>query len=307
MHYYIIGAGGTGGSIGGFLSAAGKDVTFVVREPHLSRLKEKGLILHSDLKGNLHQFPIHAIAAGEKNRNADVVFVCVKSYHLDDIIPIIKEVAKSNALVIPILNPFGASARLAKALPDCRVMEGRIYINAFKDPDGDIHQQGKVFKVVFGPVNGAIDPAMRLVASDLQTAGIHGKVTADIQKEAFRKFSYISPYAATGAFFRAKASEIQSDPKMREFFIALSKEVIALGNALEIPVDSDQLDHNILTLEHMHPEATASLQKDMEAGKESEIDGLIVEVIRLGAEKGLSLPNYKKVAMALGVPPDQAG
>lgn len=301
MRYFIIGAGGTGGSIGGFLSAAGKDVTFVAREPHFTRLKKEGLILHSDLKGKQKLFPVQVCKTGELHHCGDVIFVCVKSYNLDEIIPLIAETAAENALVIPILNPFGASNRLANALPNLKIMEGRIYINAYKDQEGIIHQQGKSFRIVFGPLSGAIDEAMHQVERDLVAAGIHCNATLDIQREAFRKFSYISPYAATGAFFHAKAGDIIKTPEMLNLFIDLSKEIIAVGHALDIPIDVDQLKHNIETLKHMHPDATASMQKDMEAGRESEIDGLIGEVLRLGEEKGIAMPSYKKVGKALGV------
>lgn len=43
MKYVVIGAGGTGGSIGGFLSKAGKDVTLIARGAHLAAIHEKGL------------------------------------------------------------------------------------------------------------------------------------------------------------------------------------------------------------------------------------------------------------------------
>ncbi len=302
MRYYIIGAGGTGGAIGGFLSTAGKDVTFVVRKPHLDRLRKEGLSFQSDLKGPFRVSPLQATTASGKTQDGDVVFVSVKSYDLDSAIPIIENIAKDDALVIPVLNPLGAREKLAAALPHLRVMEGRIYINAFKDEAGIIHQQGKIFKVIFGPIGSAVTPDMEEVAADLVAAGIKGTATADIQREAFRKFAYISPYAATGAYYRATAKEIQDSPEMRDLFTALSEELIALGHALKIPIDEDQLQRNIQTLEHSHPDSTASLQKDLDANKRSEVDGLIGEVLRLGKENGVSLPNYQSVALALGLP-----
>lgn len=50
--YLIVGTGGVGGSIAGFLALAGKDVTCIARGKHLEAIREKGLHLRSDLKGN---------------------------------------------------------------------------------------------------------------------------------------------------------------------------------------------------------------------------------------------------------------
>ncbi len=43
LKYVIIGSGGTGGALGGYLSKAGKDVTFIARGAHLKAMQEKGL------------------------------------------------------------------------------------------------------------------------------------------------------------------------------------------------------------------------------------------------------------------------
>lgn len=51
MKYLIAGTGGVGGSIAGFLSLAGKDVTCIARGAHLQAIQTNGLKLKSDLKG----------------------------------------------------------------------------------------------------------------------------------------------------------------------------------------------------------------------------------------------------------------
>lgn len=41
MKYLILGTGGTGASIGAFLAAEGKDVTFMARGAHLEAMRKK--------------------------------------------------------------------------------------------------------------------------------------------------------------------------------------------------------------------------------------------------------------------------
>ncbi|AHM56090.1 hypothetical protein EAL2_c07900 [Peptoclostridium acidaminophilum DSM 3953] len=53
MKYLVIGAGGTGASIGGFLAYKGKDVTFIARGEHLKALRQNGLLLHSGRIGEV--------------------------------------------------------------------------------------------------------------------------------------------------------------------------------------------------------------------------------------------------------------
>ena len=48
--YLIIGTGGVGGSIAGFLALNGEDVTCIARGSHLEAIRKYGLHLKSDLK-----------------------------------------------------------------------------------------------------------------------------------------------------------------------------------------------------------------------------------------------------------------
>ena len=45
MNYLVIGAGGTGGAIGGYLSRAGKEVTLIARGAHLEAMQKRACIL----------------------------------------------------------------------------------------------------------------------------------------------------------------------------------------------------------------------------------------------------------------------
>ena len=91
--YLIVGTGGVGGSIAGFLSLAGEDVTCIARGEHLKAIREKGLILKSDLKGE-HRLPVKAFTAEEYTDKADVIFVCVKGYSIDSIKEVLEKAAK---------------------------------------------------------------------------------------------------------------------------------------------------------------------------------------------------------------------
>ena len=125
MKYLIAGTGGVGGSIAAFLSLAGKDVTCIARGEHLTAIREHGLRLHSDLKGE-HTLPVKAYTAEEYNGSADVIFVCVKGYSVDSITDLIKRVSHKDTIVIPILNVYGTGPRIQRLVPGVTVLDGCI-------------------------------------------------------------------------------------------------------------------------------------------------------------------------------------
>ena len=48
------------------------------------------------------------------------------------------------------------------------------------------------------------------------------------------------------------------------------------------------------------PDSSASMYKDLKRGGESEIDGLLFQVVRLARQYGVSVPNYLMIAEKYG-------
>ena len=115
MKYLIIGAGGTGGPLGFYLTKAGKDVTLIARGAHLKALNEHGLTMDRLWNGTTENIPVKAVDMEYYDEQPDVILVCVKGYSLDDTVPFIRKVMKKNTIVIPILNIYGTGGRLAEA------------------------------------------------------------------------------------------------------------------------------------------------------------------------------------------------
>ena len=155
MNYLIIGTGGVGGCIAGFLALAGKDVTCIARGKHLEAIRRQGLHLKSDLKGE-HFLPVKACTAEEYQGKADVILVCVKGYSIDSFRPVLERAATPDTLVIPILNVYGTGPRIQKLVPEVTVLDGCIYIVGFVSGTGEITQMGKIFRLVYGVHRGTV-------------------------------------------------------------------------------------------------------------------------------------------------------
>lgn len=87
--------------------------------------------------------------------------------------------------------------------------------------------------------------------------------------------------------------------KPENFFKTMIKEIAALAEAMGVPFQKDMAEVNLKILSNLAPEATTSMQRDIMAGKQSEIDGLVYEVVRMGEEYHVPVPAYEKVAEKL--------
>ena len=276
MKYLIAGTGGVGGSIAGFLSLAGKDVTCIARGAHLQAIQKDGLKLKSDLKGE-HTLVIPTMNAEEFNGKADVIFVCVKGYSVDSITELIKRASHEKTVVIPILNVYGTGPRIQRLVPGVTVLDGCIYIGAHKGTQ--------------------VAPGiMEAIQKDLQESGIKAEISPDINRDTFVKWSFISAMAVTGAYYDVPMGEVQKPGKVRDTFIGLSTESAALGRKLGVEFPEDPVSYNLKVIDKLDPDSTASMQKDLARGHESEIQGLLFDMIAAAEEQGIDIPTYRMVA-----------
>lgn len=298
MKYLIIGSGGTGGSIGGFLAMHGHDVTFISRGANLAAFNEKGLELKSGIKGNQLIKTINFVSEEAYQDKADVIFVCVKGYSVASIIEVIKNASHKDTLVIPIMNGYNMGRLISKEINTGHVIEGCIYISAFIESPGTIVQLGQLFKLVFGQKkNQSISKTLlEHVERDLSESGIVSLRSDNIERDTFKKFSFISAYAACGAYYDISAGEMQSQGNYRESFIVLCQEIEAIGKALGLELDVDIVETNLEILHSLTADTTASMQKDMKAGKAFEMDALVFESLRMAERLGVEAPHYKKIA-----------
>ena len=305
LKYLIAGTGGVGGSIAAFLALAGKDVTCIARGEHLAAIRENGLQLHSDLKGEYALIvPAYtaeeytALVSTSADYKADVIFVCVKGYSVDSITELIKSAAHEHTVVIPILNVYGTGPRIQRLVPGVTVLDGCIYIVGFVSGRGEITQMGKIFRLVYGAHRSTIvsRETLEAVQRDLQESGIKADISDDIDRDTFVKWSFISAMAVTGAYYDVPMGEVQKPGEVRNTFIGLSQESAALGRKLGIAFKEDIVEYNLKVIDKLAPESTASMQKDMAKGHQSEVQGLLFDMITAAEEQGIEVPTYRMVA-----------
>ena len=313
MKYIIIGAGGTGGILGFYMTKAGKDVTLIARNAHLEAMKKQGLSVQKMWTNETETIPVSAESMESyeaKGEKADVILVCVKKYSLDSCIPFIQNISHENTIVVPVLNVYGTGAYLQEKLPKVLVTDGCIYVSANIKQAGVLLQHGEILRVFFGvrekedlkKLNGQLDgeyKAERLlkkIAQDFKDSGIDGVLSDNIKRDALTKFSYVSPIGTAGLYLHAVAGDFQREGEARELFKTLIREIVTLANAMGITFEEDLVERNLKILSNLPEEATTSMQRDVMEGKQSEIDGLVYEVVRMAEKYGAEVPAYRRAA-----------
>ena len=301
MKFLVIGTGGTGGCIGGYLARQGEDVTFIARGKHLEKMKKDGLQVYSVRIGDFNINPVKACTMEEYSEVPDVVFVCVKYYSLQETLGFLKDIVDEHTIVIPILNVYGTGGKMQKEL-SCTVTDGCVYIFSMIEAPGVIRQGAPIFKMYFGfrkdqAFTKEQEELLKDVEEKLNQAGVEAYYTTHIEKDALQKFACVSPMGTAGMYYGAVAGDLMKEGEMRETFLGLSREVEAVGKALGLHYDTslEVISDNVL--KGLTMTATTSMQRDVMAGGLSEVDGLVHEMVRLGHELGVPVPNYEKISL----------
>lgn len=307
MKYLIIGTGGVGGCLAGFLAQAGREVTCIARGEHKQALKEHGLTLISDLKGTEVTSAVEVYDTEEyislcqtlsDEQKPDAIIVAVKGYSLESIAEVIRTASTAKTLILPILNVYGTGPRLKELIgeTEATILDGCIYIVGFRKEPGVIRQAGRVMKVVMGTIGNAPLPDSALVLSrDMEASGIKVVVSTDIRLDTFMKWGFISAMSATGSFHNCPMGPIQSPGPERDTLTALLRESYSIGQALGLNLPDDYVARNVDIIDHCTPDTTSSMQKDMAAQHQSEIDGQIFSMARLGHRLGVATPCYDEI------------
>lgn len=312
MKILIIGTGGTGGCIGGYLARQGEDVTFIARGKHLETIKDKGLRVKSARTGDFTVYPVKACIMEDYREVPDIVFVCVKYHSLGEAICFLERAADTHTIVIPILNVYGTGGKMQPRLK-CRVLDGCVYIFSMIEAPGVICQPTEIFRLYFGlrktetgfgkteDGNLACDSEQMEarfceIEAMLNKAGIEAHYSENIERDALQKFSFVSPIGAAGLYYSGSAGDFMEAGEKREMFLNLVREVERVGTAMGLEFETDLSENADRILQGLTPGATTSMQRDVIGGGKSEVDGLVHEMVRLGDRYGVDVPSYRLIS-----------
>jgi 2-dehydropantoate 2-reductase len=88
-------------------------------------------------------------------------------------------------------------------------------------------------------------------------------------------------------------------PETREVLVALLREVEAVGRAHGVDLERAVVDQTLALMDGLEPGIKTSMQRDVEAGRPSELDALVGAVRRKGRERGVTTPTADLIYAAL--------
>ena len=287
MKIAVLGPGGVGGLLAGLLDRAGTAVVVVARESTARQIAEHGLRVDSVSFG---EFIAHPRAVSSLEEEVDALIVATKAAGLREALD---RVAVEPALVLPLLNGLDHIGVLRERFPASAVLAGTIRVEADRPAAGVVVHTSPFLLVDMACADASALEQMTELAETLTAAGIPVRVLDSEQQVMWSKLVRLNALACTTSAYDKLLGEIRGTPELRADLVGAIEEGCAVGQA-EGAQDVDPATA-IAELEMAHDTLGSSMQRDIAAGREPELDAIPGSVLRAAARHGLPCPTIERL------------
>lgn len=308
----MLGAGAIGTALATRLTAAGYDVTLVVREGRVDRLRETGLTL-CEGGATIHARP--KIATLEMLGEQDRLVLAVKAQDLPPLALRLARVIGPDTIVVPMVNgipwwyfqglPGAHEGRVIEAVDPggrlrdhvaaARIAGCMVFTTAVSTAPGEVRVALRQ-QVTVGALAPALDPGVTVLAAELNAADVAATVTGRIRDEVWTKAALnlaINPLsvvsgASLGAHF--------SDPHLLAIVERILDETLAVADAYGARATSTLEEALTRGRQPAARHHRTSMESDFNAGRPLEMSSIVDAVEELAAHAGLAMSISRAIA-----------
>jgi 2-dehydropantoate 2-reductase len=287
MRIAVLGPGGVGGLLAGLLERDGGDVVVLARESTAAVIAREGLRVQSVTFGD---FVAHPRALARLQEPVDALLVATKASGLTSAL---ERVAVEPGVVLPLLNGLDHIGALRERFSPESVLAGSIRVEADRPEPGAVVHTSPFLLVSMASSYPAVEPAMRALADTLSAAGVPVRVSDSEADVMWSKLVRLNALACVTSAYDVLLGEIRSTPRLHADLVGAIEEACAVGRA-EGATDIDPA-RAVAELEAAHDTLGSSMQRDIAAGREPELDAIPGSVLRAGASHGIPCPTIERL------------
>jgi 2-dehydropantoate 2-reductase len=307
MRTVIVGAGGLGSVVGGYLAKAGYPVTLIARPAHVKAIRDGGLeIMAVDGRHLIRE--VQATDNPKTVTAADLLILTVKTYDTDEALKGVAHLSGRVRCALSLQNGVLKDRALGAVFGPESVIGAATMIGATLTGPGKVHYTAPSTTYV-GEFDRRETDRVRAVAEMFDKAGLRIQTAADIRSVTWCKLNHILPSASLSVLTRLEFHRVLKNRTLAALYVELARECAQLAKAKGIPLN-DFPGFEVKTVcEAPREEAAAFLQEqgrrmeeagmthvkismlqDVERGKRTEVEAIIGYVVREAARLEIQVP-----------------
>jgi 2-dehydropantoate 2-reductase len=312
MKIAVVGAGAIGGYVGGWLAAAGEDVTFIARGANLDAIRANGMRVVGEDGTEKIAIGVHAYSSGKEAGPQDAIVLAVKAHQVGAVAADLQHMCGDTTSIVTMQNgipwwyfhkqggqyegmavqsadPDGSIGTL---IDSNRVIGTVVYPAATLVAPGVVHVvEGRRFTL--GEPDGSTTPRIQAVSDAFTRAGFKAPIIADIRSEIWLKIWGNLSFNPISALTHTTLVDLLQFPLTRTLCAEMMREAEVVAGKLGVTFRVG-IERRIAGAEKVGAHKTSMLQ-DVEAGKPMEIDALIGAVIELARLTDTPTPHIDSV------------
>lgn len=293
MRILVIGAGAIGGYFGGRLLAAGRNVSFLVRERRAAQLADVGLQIKSPC-GDLSVSHPPTLLAGDLRQPFDLILLGCKAYDLADAIESFAPAVGPDTVILPLLNGMAHLDALDARLSRHAVLGGKCLISATLSEAGAVIHLNPAHSLTFGERDGGLSTRVDNVRAQLADAGFDAVASPQITQDMWEKWVVLATMAAATCLMRGSVGAILAAQHGETLILQLLDECIAIAASHGHPPAPASVGQMRAMLTTAGSPLKASMLRDIERRSRIEADHVVGDLLKraptgLRAGTGLSM------------------
>ena len=294
MHVAILGTGALGGVFAAYLSNAGHAVSCVdVRDEQVEAISENGLNVVDEQGQDVHAYPTATMDVREVD-DVDVIFLFVKSYDTDTVLPDAEVIAGPGTRVVTLQNGLSNYERVKARFGASCAFGGTTTAGA------SLIEPGTVARTSVGQtVVGGDDVARAAeVAGIVDEAGFDAESVEDPVPYIWKKQLVNAGLKPVAALTELENGPMRKSGEAAEVMRRLVEETASVAEAQNIELLSEDPVRETYEICEANYGKRSSMLEDILNGRRTEIDYINGKVVALGAEVGVPTP-YNDVVTKL--------
>jgi len=271
--------------IGTVLSSLGEDVTVVVRAEKLAGYPAN---LTLERPSGTISGPAKAVAALAEP--VDVLWIATKTYQLVNALEVVQAPPRC---VVPLLNGLDHVAVLRARFGSERVVPGTITSETEKAAPSKFIQRSQVVRMDLAASGEAW---LGGIVARLDKVGFVCQFVANEQTLLWSKLCFLAPFALVTSASGKSVGEILADAAWKQELISAIAETCAVANAGGAGIAPAHIQ---ALFESAPAPMRSSMQKDVAAGREPELDAIGGPIVRGGDRYGIDVSTTAKLIDAI--------
>ncbi len=298
----IVGAGGMGALFGSILKENGLDVVLLdSNRKHIEAIEANGLKIEGF--GGNRTVRIPATSDASEIESANILFFQCKALDTRNASRSIRHLLHEKSICISFQNGLGNEEVIAEEVGEDKVLGGLTAMAGLLLGPGRIRDFSRVPSYI-GEMNGGPSERVNTIAKKLTCAGLETHTSEDIFHDIWKKLLGNISMSAVSGLTNLTSATIMNTPELKSICLNAMEEAFKVAEASGISLDREAVLHGmeLISKSGGTGDNKSSLCVDLLNHRQTEVDSIYGEVIKLAEEKRISTPTLKVLhALVKGV------